>query len=61
MNGNIVIVHLVPEDVPGIPFHLEEIGNDNPYRRFIDKSLMPYGRWVSNIISVTDKVVLGQN
>jgi hypothetical protein len=58
VSGNIVILLLDPEAVPGILFRPDGIGDVNLYRKSIDKSLMLYGKWLSNIISVNDKVVL---
>ena len=58
MSGNIVILLLDPEAVHGTLFHPGGIGDVNLYRKSIDKSLMLYGKWLSNITSVNDKVVL---
>ena len=60
MSGNIVILLRNPEVVPGTLFHPGGIGDVNLYRKSIDKSLMLYGKWLSNIMSVDDKVVLVQ-
>ncbi len=58
MSGNIVILLFDPEVVPGTLFHPGGIGDVNLYRKSIDKSLMLYGKWLSNITFVNDKVVL---
>jgi len=59
LNGSIVNLLLAPEVVPGIPFRHGETKGVYPCKRFIDRSSMLYGSWLSNITCVNDKVVLG--
>jgi len=53
--SRIVILLLDPEAVPGTLFHPGGIGDVNLYRKSIDKSLMLYGKWLSNTTFVNDR------